>query len=158
MITRAKCRYMLLQHGELIGLLLVALAYWLYSHFQADLKYEVFESPRKSDFYYVDYLAINESSDRRFRYVPLKVLSVEPDGIRFKVGNIAHTTPVSPREHAKLDRAVLLRNYFKKDALFLTNEDIRHLIASNAIYDARRPKNIYIHGWIVLHQHEIFIE
>ncbi|MDM7860965.1 hypothetical protein QTP81_10185 [Alteromonas sp. ASW11-36] len=158
MIFNISLKKLVTDHAEAIGFIAIVIAYFAYSQYQQTLKYEVFDNPRKSDFYYVDYLAIDKSSDRRFRYIPLKVLSVEPNGIRFKVGNIAHTTPVSPREHAKLDRAVLLRNYFKQHELFLSFTDIEHLISSNAIYDARRPENIYIDGWIVLHKHEMYID
>lgn len=29
------------------------------------------------------------------------------------------------------------------------------LVSSGAIYDARRPRNIYINGWMVLHVSEL---
>lgn len=146
---------LLLEHIEIIVLLTFLLGYVSYVNYEKTLKYVVFASPQKSDFFYVDYLALNSQSDRYFRYIPMKVLKVDDKGIVFKVGNIAHSTPVSPGQHAKLDKAVLMRNYYKADNLFLSFSEIEKLIETGAIYNARRPQNVYIDGWIVIHEHEI---
>jgi hypothetical protein len=85
----------------------------------------------------------------------LKLLSITGGHYKFKVGNIAHSTPVSPAEHAKFDKALLLRNYYRKNELVLTRKAINELVRSGAIYDARRPRNIYISGWMVLSLDEL---
>lgn len=143
---------------EVFIVIALCLGYVSYVSKEELMKYEVFDSPRKSDFMYVDYLAIDPQTEHKFRYVPLKIIDVNDDGITFKVGNIAHSAPVSPTKHAKFDRAVLLRNYYRKDNLFLSHDQIEALISSGAIYNARRPRNIYISGWIVLPLHEAFVE
>ena len=55
-------------------------------------------------------------------------------------------------------KPALLKNYYKADNLFLPFNEIDALIESGAIYNARRPQNVYIGGWIVIHEHEIMDE
>ena len=141
---------------EIVLLVCLCIAFVGY-HWQAESTFQsVVAEPRKSDFFYIDYRALDPSSDARFRYVPMKVLSVDEQGIVFKVGNIAHTKPVSPREHAKFDRAMLMRNYYRTGERFISHQKIDSLVGSGAIYTAARPKNVYISGWIVIAEHEIF--
>ena len=88
------------QHAELVCFLLIAFFFVGNEFIQNSEKERVLANPQKNDFFYIDYRAIDPSSDARFRYVPLKLLSVDNDTLTFKVGNIAHTTPVSPSQHA----------------------------------------------------------
>jgi len=37
----------------------------------------------------------------------------------------------------------------------LSKTKVNDLVTSGAIYDARRPRNIYINGWMVLHLNEL---
>lgn len=143
------------QHLELICCLLIALIFLGNTLIENNEKQRVLSDPQKNDFFYVDYRAIDPSSDQRFRYVPMKLLNIADGIFTFKVGNIAHTTPVSPNEHAKFDKALLLRNYYRVDNLVLTKVQLDELVATGAIYDARRPRNIYINGWMVLHIKEL---
>lgn len=143
------------QHLELICCLLIALIFLGNTLIENNEKQRVLSDPQKNDFFYVDYRAIDPSSDQRFRYVPMKLLNIVDGIFTFKVGNIAHTTPVSPNEHAKFDKALLLRNYYRVDNLVLTKVQLDELVATGAIYDARRPRNIYINGWMVLHIKEL---
>lgn len=143
------------QHLELICCLLIALIFLGNTLIENNEKQKVLSDPQKNDFFYVDYRAIDPSSDQRFRYVPMKLLNIADGIFTFKVGNIAHTTPVSPNEHAKFDKALLLRNYYRVDNLVLTKVQLDELVATGAIYDARRPRNIYINGWMVLHIKEL---
>lgn len=143
---------------QYIELVLISLFSLLYLSFQwqSDTEFEtIVSAPQKSDFFYIDYRALDSSSDARFRYVPMKVLSVSEEGIQVRVGNIAHTKPVSPREHAKFDRAMLMRNYYRQGERFIAYETLKNLVNSGAIYAAKRPRNVYIGGWIVLAEHEI---
>jgi len=39
--------------------------------------------------------------------------------------------------------------------LCLAKKKVNDLVTSGAIYDARRPRNIYINGWMVLHLNEL---
>lgn len=145
-------------HVEIV-LLLVAAIFFVSTHIiQVNEKERVLASPQINDFFYIDYRAIDSGSDMRFRYVPLKLLNITDGHYTFKVGNIAHSTPVSPAEHAKFDKALLLRNYYRKDELVLTQEALSSLVSSGAIYDARRPRNIYISGWMVLSLDELRID
>lgn len=146
------------QHVELVFLLLVALVFIGNTFIENSEKERVLAEPQKNDFFYIDYRAIDPSSDARFLYVPMKILSIENDIFTSKVGNIAHTTPVSPNQHAKFDKALLLRNYYRVDNLVLNKEQVKKLVSSGAIYDARRPRNIYINGWMVLHINELEAE
>ena len=138
------------EHVEFFGLGVVLFGFYLSSFHQSIATEQVLNAPQKNDFFYVDYFGLNSESDPRHRYVPLKVLAVSKEEIRFKVGNIAHATPVSPREHAKFDKAVLNHNYYRQKELVLSHETIDELVNNGTIYAARRPKNIYIDGWIVL--------
>lgn len=149
---------MFTDHVEVSLLLFAILTYRIFTFAEVQHMNSVIEQPRKNDFFYVDYLALNESSDRRHRFIPLKVLSVTSDEVTFKVGNIAHATPVSPRTHAAFDKAVVTRNYYRKDTLTLTRQDIVRLANTGVIYNARRPDNIYIDGWIVLTEDELFVD
>jgi len=149
---------LLKQHAELVCFLFIALFFISNALIENSDKERVLANPQKNDFFYIDYRAIDPTSDARFRYVPMKVLSADSNTLTFKVGNIAHTTPVSPSHHAKFDKALLLRNYYRVDNLVLNRNKINELVKSGAIYDARRPRNIYINGWMVLHLNELVKE
>ena len=146
------------QHLEVICCLLIALIFLGNTLIENSEKQRVLADPQKNDFFYVDYRALDPSSDARFRYVPMKVLNITDGIFTLRVGNIAHTTPVSPNEHAKFDKALLLRNYYRVDNLVLTKVQLDELVATGAIYDARRPRNIYINGWMVLDVKELVPE
>ncbi len=146
---------LLKQHAELVCFLLIAFFFFGNAFIENSEKERVLSNPQKNDFFYIDYRAIDPTSDARFRYVPMKLLSVDNDTLTFKVGNIAHTTPVSPSQHAKFDKALLLRNYYRVDNLVLSKTKVNELVNSGAIYDARRPRNIYINGWMVLHLNDL---
>lgn len=142
-------------HVEIV-LLFVAALFFISTHIiEVNEKERVLAAPQINDFFFIDYRAIDSESDMRFRYVPLKLLSITGGHYKFKVGNIAHSTPVSPAAHAKFDKALLLRNYYRKNKLVLTRKAINELVRSGAIYDARRPRNIYISGWMVLSLDEL---
>lgn len=146
------------EHFEFLGLITILVGVLLYNDYDKNMMQTVIDNPRKSDFFYVDYRALDPSSDARFRYVPMKVLEANTSGVVLKVGNIAHSTPVSPRQHAKLDRAVLMRNYYRENTVTLSYQEINELLESGAIYNARRPSSVYISGWIVIPEREIFVE
>lgn len=147
-----------LEHMEVFLLIALFIGYQLYQNKEQEMVAAIVESPRQSDFLYVDYFAIAPDSNPQHRYIPLKVLAVNDETVRLKVGNIAHSTPVSPREHAKFDKAMSLRNYYRQGELSLSLTKIRQLYRSGVIYNARRPNSIYIDGWIVIPKHEIYLE
>lgn len=149
---------LLKQHVELVCFLLIAVFFIGNAFVENSEKEQVLSNPQKNDFFYIDYRAIDPTSDARFRYVPMKLLNIENGTYTFKVGNIAHTAPVSPNQHAKFDKALLLRNYYRVDNLVLDEAQVNKLVSSGAIYDARRPRNIYIGGWMVLHLNELVPE
>ncbi|MGS2719060.1 hypothetical protein [Paraglaciecola aestuariivivens] len=115
---------------------------------------QIIDSPQRNDFYFVDYFALNDSSDARYRYIPMRVVAVTETSVVVKVGNIAHTTKATPREHLKSDRA-MQKNFYRKDTIEIPLRDLPKLLASKVIYNAARPNNIYINGWIVMHEREL---
>ncbi|WP_100657261.1 hypothetical protein [Alteromonas flava] len=140
---------------EIVVLTGAVCAYLMYLQYDKALTQEVFSSPQVNDFIYVDYTAIAPDSDRKFKYIPMKILSISEKGLLFKVGNIAYSNPASPYQHAKSDKAVTLRNYYRSEPLLLSHNEFGSLIESKDIYSARRPSNIYIGGWAVLHLREL---
>jgi hypothetical protein len=157
-ISITQLKSILKHHVELLLFLGVFFAYLYATSFDKKMMQTVLENPRKSDFFYVDYYQINPNSDARFRYVPMKVIQKDGQNLMFKVGNLAHTTPVSPRQHAKFDKAVLMRNYYRADSLTLSLDQINQMVEAGIIYNARRPQSIYIGGWIVIHEHEMYVD
>jgi len=109
----------------------------------------VVETPQRNDFFFVDYFAIDDDSDAKYRYVPMRVLEVKENSLVFKVGNVGQTKRLSPTKHVKSDRA-MHKNYYRKETLELSLEQISELFDSKAIYAAVRPRNVYINGWIVM--------
>lgn len=146
------------EHTELVFLAVLFIGYQFYAEREQQLMVSVIEQPRKSDFFYVDYFSLDKSTDARHRYVPMKILEVNAQGVRFKVGNIAHSTPVSPRQHAKFDKAMVTKNYYRQKEIMLTHSEIKGLFDSGVIYNARRPKTIFIDGWIVIPKSEMYLE
>ena len=65
-------------------------------------------APKINDFYFVDYYSIEPSSDVRYRYVPLKITSIDGELITFKVGDLAYSKEVSITQHVKFDMAIKL--------------------------------------------------
>jgi hypothetical protein len=114
----------------------------------------VVEQPQRNDFFFVDYFAIDDESDAKYRYVPLRVMEVKGSSLVFKVGNVAQTKRLSPTKHVKADRAMHKR-YYRKETLELSNVQVAELYKSNAIYAAVRPRNIFINGWVVMNQNEL---
>ncbi|GGF55658.1 hypothetical protein GCM10011338_04910 [Alteromonas lipolytica] len=74
------------------------------------------------------------------------------------VGNIGYDEPVSPETHVKFDRPLLLRNYYRQNRLQFSRKELMSMYKRGVIYDARRPKNVYINGWIVIKLSEIYTE
>lgn len=135
--------------------LVALLAVYVFSLARQDVTTQhVLTTLQKSDFVYVDYLAINHDSDRQFRYIPMKVIEIDSKQVTFKVGNIAHSTPVSPRKHAKGD-AAMRRNYYRVDTLTMSRTQLIDYYRSGVVYAARRPEQMFIDGWIVIPKEEI---
>lgn len=147
-----------LEHTELLAVIVVIFAVLFYQQREAEHIQRVIDAPRPSDFIYVDYFALDNDSDVRFRYVPMKVVEVTESGVRLKVGNIAHSTPVSPREHVKFDKPVSVKNYYRQAEMTMSFEELRQLHNSGVIYNARRPSNMYIDGWIVIPKSEVYVD
>ena len=137
--------------GLLIG-------YLLFLQYQAWQAQALIHELRKSDFVFIDYQAIDPESDKRFRYIPMKVLNSGEEHITFKVGNIAFTKPVSPRTHMQFDRPLLLRNFYRDGTITLATEKIVDWFEQGIIYDVRRPNSIYIDGWIVIPERERYFD
>jgi len=112
------------------------------------------EQPQRNDFFFVDYFVIDDNSDAKYRYVPMRVMEVKDKSLVFKVGNVGQRTKLSPTKHVMADRA-MHKNYYRKDTLELSLMQISELFKSDVIYAAVRPRNIFINGWVVLNQNEL---
>jgi hypothetical protein len=136
-------------HVEIFILIACLLGYQVFAYQHTKQAASIVQSPQKSDFFFVDYFALNEDSSYTYRFIPMKVLAVNDNDVTFKVGNVAHSTPVSPRQHMKFDNA-MRRNFYRENTLTLSKAKIAELFNSGVIYNARRPRNIFIDGWIVM--------
>lgn len=139
----------LIEHIEITLLVICFIGYQYVDYQRVQHATMVVQNPQQQDFLFVDYFALDKTSDARHRYVPLKVLKVSDQNVTFKVGNIAHSTPVSPSEHVKFDKA-MRRDFFRAETLTLSKDKVATLYNTGVIYDAQRPRNIYINGWIVM--------
>jgi hypothetical protein len=136
--------------------LVIALFAWLllsptYNKYHTEA---ILETPQRNDFYFVDYYALDKTSDPKYRHVPLRILEVKDQSILFKVGSVGYRKKVSAREHVKSDRA-MQDNFYREDTIELAMADLVNWFESDVIYSAARPSNIYIHGWIVMHEREL---
>jgi hypothetical protein len=102
-----------------------------------------------NDFYFVDYHLIEPSSSGYFRYLPVKLSSIDGELLTFRLGNYGHSEKVSISEHVKFD-AALRRNFFRVNELVVSRQTMFNWADKGIIYDIARPKNIYINGWIVM--------
>lgn len=146
-----------IEHIEIVLFVTCLLTYQYFAYQRTQYASEIVHHPQKRDFFFVDYFALDKKSDPKHRYVPLKVLDVSEQEVTFKIGNIAHSTPASPRDHMKFDNA-MRRNFYRHGTLTLSKEQIENLFNSGVIYNARRPTNIYIDGWVVLSLAELNAE
>lgn len=137
-------------------LLLGIVVYWVMEYRAEQESISIYQSIQRNDFLFVDYYQINPGTDPIYRYIPLKVLAVNDDDLVFKVGNIAHAKPVSPRKHVQFD-AAMRRNFFRVDPLILTTQQLEEFIEKGIVYAAKRPKTMYIDGWIAIHKFDIIL-
>ncbi|MGJ8679758.1 hypothetical protein [Paraglaciecola sp.] len=142
-------RHILSIYSDLIAVILLVTVYLSYNHYQHQSRMELIHQPKVNDFYFIDYHAVNKSSNVKYRYVPIKILSINQDTIEFKLGNIAHTTPISGNDHVKFD-APMRRNYYRKDNLIVPRQTILEWVDTGILYDIARPRNVYINGSIVM--------
>ncbi|MDN4501508.1 hypothetical protein QX776_03810 [Alteromonadaceae bacterium BrNp21-10] len=140
--------------SEFIIVILAVIAYWAYGDFQHSNRLELINEPKINDFYFVDYHLIEPTSDERFRYLPLKISSIDNELITFKLGNVRHNMPSAISEHVKFD-AAMNRNFFKSKDLVASRQTVINWADEGIIYDIARPDNIYINGWIVMHRNDL---
>lgn len=140
--------------ADFIGIILLALLYFGYTEYQQHDRMQLVTEPKVNDFYFVDYHLIEPSSDAGFRYIPLKISSIDDDMYTFRVGNIGYTEKTPITEHVKFDMA-LKRIFFRENVLTVSHETLLNWADEDIIYDIARPDNIYINGWIVMHLNEL---
>lgn len=141
-------------HFEIVVLILCVIGYQYFEFQRSQQASLIVQDPQHNDFFFVDYFALDKSSDPKHRFIPLKVVDVKGDSVTFKIGNIAHSTAVSPRDHMKFDQA-MQGNFYRQGTLTYNKNRLLNLFKSGVIYDAKRPKNIYMDGWIVLSLREL---
>ena len=135
--------------SDFIVIIFLIILYFAYNEFQHRSRMQLIDEPRINDFYFVDYNLIEPSSDNWFRYIPLKVSSINGELITFKIGNLAYSEKVAIFEHVEFDMAI--KNfYFKKEDLEVSYQELSNWTDDGIIYDIARPRNIYINGWIVM--------
>lgn len=144
-------------NGENFEWVLVVLLciYLMFSSWHDDrISKMVVEQPQRNDFFFVDYFAIDNDSDAKYRYVPMRVIEVKDRSLVFKVGNVGQRTKLSPTKHVMADRA-MHKNFYRKDTMELSLQQVSELFRSGVIYAAVRPRNIFINGWVVMNQSEL---
>lgn len=135
--------------SELIVVVFLIMLYLGYGEYQHSNRMQLINEVKVNDFYFVDYHLIAPSSDGYFRYISLKVSSIDRGLITFKLGNIGHSEQVSISEHVKFD-AALRRNFFREKDLVVSQKTVFSWADTGILYDIARPQNIYINGWIVM--------
>lgn len=142
------------ENFEWVLVVLVCLGLMLSSWHDRKITKMVVEQPQRNDFFFVDFFAIDDNSDAKYRYVPMRVMEVKDEVLVFKVGNLGQRTKLSPTKHVKADRA-MHKNFYRDEKLELSMQQIADLYESKAIYAAVRPRNIFINGWVVMNEHEL---
>ncbi|MDO6477815.1 hypothetical protein Q4520_20525 [Alteromonas sp. 1_MG-2023] len=145
-------------HWEFLAVGSLIAIYLLHGQYLQAVASTIISQPRKSDFLFVDYYELDRSSDIKYRFVPLKVIATDEQNITVAVGNIGFSEPVSPETHIKFDKPLLLRNYYRKNHLQFSRKELSFMYENGIIYDARRPQNIYISGWIVIKLSEVYTD
>lgn len=131
----------------LVGLLILAVfAIREISHVQ---RMELLQEPQINDFYFVDFHLIDNTSDRQFRYLPMKVAYVGEQCIHFFAAKNGHNEPVSINSHVKLD-ATMRYGFFHKDTISFSKSQVQNWADNGILYDIGRPSSYYINGWIVI--------
>jgi hypothetical protein len=136
--------------SDFMLVILLIIFYFAYSEFQHRSRMQLVNEPMINDFYFVDYNLIEPSSNDWFRYVPLKISSIDGELITFKVGNLAYSDKVAISKHVEFDMAIK-HFYFKEGDLVVSYQTLSNWTDDGIIYDIARPRNIYIDGWIVMH-------
>lgn len=122
--------------------------------YQHQTRMELIKQPKINDFYFIDYHAINKSSDAQYRFSPIKIETINDKTIEFELGNIGYTEQVAISEHFKTDAAIR-RDFYRQKGLTVTHKQLSDWIEQGIIYDIARPRNIFVNGWIVMHLHEM---
>lgn len=142
---------------ELLLTIVFIITYTLYTDYQHAERMTLIGEPAVNDFYLVDYYQIDPTSDSQFRYLPLRIMSIDGQELTFKVGNIGHSEQVSITTHVKLD-AAMHRNFYRLDELQLSKHQLQKMADKGIIYDIERPQNIFINGWVVMKLNELVVD
>lgn len=86
----------------IVVILLIGL-YLAYVEYHHQGRMQLIDDPKINDFYFVDYHLIEPSSGITFRYMPLKITSIDGELVTFRIGNIGHSTQVAITQHVKFD-------------------------------------------------------
>lgn len=139
---------------ELMMVAAIIFLYSMYQDFRHQERMEIVEEPLINDFVLVDFYQIDQNSDRKFRYLPLKITSVDANNISFMASNAGHSKKVGINSHVKFD-AAMKYNYFNNQELVVSRNEYRKWLEAGIIYDIARPEKFYINGWIVLSPQEV---
>jgi hypothetical protein len=142
------------ENFEWVLVLLLLLWLMLSSIHDKQISKMIVDSPQRNDFFFVDYFTLNDESDAKYRYIPMRVLEVKDKSLVFKVGNVGFARKISPTKHVIGDRA-MHKNFYRKDTIELSLVQLAEMFESDIIYAAVRPHNIFIDGWVVMNKSEL---
>jgi hypothetical protein len=126
------------QKSQTIVTIFLMILFFAYNEYQHQSRMQLINEPMVNDFYFVDYYLIEPSSDAKFRFVPLKVTSIDSELVTSKVGNLGYTEKVVIYEHVEFDMAIkisILKIYIVVSYQTLSSWD-----GTGIIYDIARPK------------------
>ncbi|MBE1299047.1 MAG: hypothetical protein GJ680_03945 [Alteromonadaceae bacterium] len=134
---------------DLFWIVLIVALFLGYGEFQRKQRMQLVHSPLVNDFFFVDYYQIDKSSDRKYRYLPVKITHIDSEHVAFVAGNYGHSKPASIDNQVKFDAPMQYR-FFKKQEFFVSRAEFEAWAKQGIIYDVARPEKFYINGWIVL--------
>ncbi|BDX05359.1 hypothetical protein [Planctobacterium marinum] len=125
------------------------LAFFAFSEYQRISRLNQLSYPLVNDFYLMDYSQVNPGQHPEYRYVTIKINSIEQDQIVYQYSNYAHSDKVPIQKHVQFDVA-LNYGYFNAQEQRVSRAEFEQWREDGIIYDGARPESLYIDGWLVL--------
>ncbi len=128
----------------------LALVYWQYVKYQENLLTQAhIQSPRKHDFYFINYHKINKNTRPNQHYRLGKVVSVNNGLVSLIYGGFTYTKSSSLIRDVQGGMTYDSR-YFNADEHSFTIEQLQNLYNDDAILAVRRPINNRLYGNVVI--------
>lgn len=139
---------------DMFWIILVVALFLGYGELQRKQRMQLVHSPLVNDFFFVDYYQIDHASDRKYRYLPLKITHVDSEYVAFVAGNYGHSKQASIDKQVKFDAPMQYR-FFKTREFSVSRAEFETWAQQGIIYDVARPEKFYINGWIILTPKEV---